>query len=75
MKFSIEKNSLLKSVSQTQSVVEKLADAGHNVEVAFILFLVVSVLGTSKQQCNIFLVPNSAPKFKNGMQALMVNVP
>ena len=32
---------------ETQSVVEKLADAGHNVEVAFILFLVVSVLGTS----------------------------
>ena len=28
----------------------------------------ISVLGTSKQQCNIFLVPNSAPKFKNGME-------
>jgi NitT/TauT family transport system substrate-binding protein len=30
----------------------------------------ISVLGTSKQQCNIFLVPNSAPKFKNGMEAV-----
>lgn len=30
---------------ETQSVLEKLADAGHNVEVAFILFIVVSVLG------------------------------
>ncbi len=30
---------------ETQSVVEKLADAGHNVELAFIMFLVVSVLG------------------------------
>jgi len=30
----------------------------------------VSVLGTSKQQCNIFLVPNSAPKFKTGLDAI-----
>jgi NitT/TauT family transport system substrate-binding protein len=30
----------------------------------------VSVLGTSKQQCNIFLVPNNAPKFKSGMDAV-----
>jgi len=30
----------------------------------------ISVLGTSKQQCNIFLVPNSAPKFKSGMDAV-----
>ena len=30
----------------------------------------ISVLGTSKQQCNIFLVPNSAPKFKTGMEAV-----
>jgi NitT/TauT family transport system substrate-binding protein len=30
----------------------------------------ISVLGTSKQQCNIFLIPNSAPKFKNGMEAV-----
>ncbi len=30
----------------------------------------ISVLGTSKQQCNIFLVPNSAPKFKTGMDAV-----
>ena len=30
----------------------------------------ISVLGTSKQQCNIFLVPNNAPKFKNGMEAV-----
>jgi NitT/TauT family transport system substrate-binding protein len=30
----------------------------------------ISVLGTSKQQCNIFLVPNSAPKFKSGMEAV-----
>jgi len=30
----------------------------------------ISVLGTSKQQCNIFLVPNSAPKFKNGLEAV-----
>jgi len=30
----------------------------------------ISVLGTSKQQCNIFLVPNNAPKFKTGMDAV-----
>jgi len=30
----------------------------------------IAVLGTSKQQCNIFLVPNSAPKFKSGMDAV-----
>jgi len=30
----------------------------------------IAVLGTSKQQCNIFLVPNSAPKFKTGMDAV-----
>jgi NitT/TauT family transport system substrate-binding protein len=30
----------------------------------------ISVLGTSKQQCNIFLVPNSAPKFKTGLDAV-----
>jgi len=30
----------------------------------------ISVLGTSKQQCNIFLVPNNAPKFKTGMEAV-----
>lgn len=30
----------------------------------------VSVLGTSKQQCNIFLVPNNAPKFKTGLDAV-----
>jgi NitT/TauT family transport system substrate-binding protein len=30
----------------------------------------ISVLGTSKQQCNIFLVPNSAPKFNTGMEAV-----
>lgn len=30
----------------------------------------VMVLGTSKQQCNIFLVRNDAPKFKNGMDAV-----
>ena len=30
----------------------------------------ISVLGTSKRQCNIFLVPNSAPKFKTGMEAV-----
>jgi len=30
----------------------------------------ISVLGTSKQQCNIFLVPNSAPNFKSGMEAV-----
>ncbi|MDA0306493.1 MAG: ABC transporter substrate-binding protein [Proteobacteria bacterium] len=30
----------------------------------------IAVLGTSKQQCNIFLVPNSAPKFKTGMEAV-----
>jgi len=30
----------------------------------------ISVLGTSKQQCNIFLVPNNAPKFKSGMEAV-----
>ena len=30
----------------------------------------VAVLGTSKQQCNIFLVPNDAPKFKTGKDAV-----
>ena len=30
----------------------------------------ISVLGTSKQQCNIFLVPNNAPKFKAGMDGV-----
>jgi NitT/TauT family transport system substrate-binding protein len=30
----------------------------------------ISVLGTSKQQCNIFLVPNNAPKFKSGLDAV-----
>ena len=30
----------------------------------------IAVLGTSKQQCNIFLVPNSAPKFKSGLDAV-----
>lgn len=31
---------------ETQSTLEKLADAGHNVELAFVMFLVVSVLGS-----------------------------
>lgn len=31
---------------------------------------IVGVLGTSKQQCNIFLVKNDAPQFKNGMEAV-----
>lgn len=31
---------------------------------------IVAVLGTSKQQCNIFLVKNDAPEFKNGMEAV-----
>lgn len=31
---------------------------------------IVGVLGTSKQQCNIFLVKNDAPEFKNGMEAV-----
>ncbi len=30
----------------------------------------ISVLGTSKQQCNIFLVPNDAPQFTSGMDAV-----
>lgn len=30
----------------------------------------VSVLGTSKQQCNIFLVPNNAPEFASGKDAV-----
>lgn len=30
----------------------------------------ISVLGTSKQQCNVFLVPNSAPEFKTGKDAV-----
>jgi NitT/TauT family transport system substrate-binding protein len=30
----------------------------------------VSVLGTSKQQCNVFLVPNNAPEFKTGKDAV-----
>ncbi len=31
---------------------------------------IVSVLGTSKQQCNIFLVRNDAPEFANGSEAV-----
>lgn len=31
---------------------------------------IVGVLGTSKQQCNIFLVRNDAPEFKSGMDAV-----
>jgi NitT/TauT family transport system substrate-binding protein len=31
---------------------------------------IVAALGTSKQQCNIFLVRNDAPEFKNGMEAV-----
>ena len=31
---------------------------------------IVSVLGTSKQQCNIFLVRNDAPEFENGEEAV-----
>ena len=31
---------------------------------------IVAVLGTSKQQCNIFLVRNDAPKFANGREAV-----
>ena len=31
---------------------------------------VVAVLGTSKQQCNIFLVRNDAPEFANGREAV-----
>ncbi len=31
---------------------------------------IVSVLGTSKQQCNIFLVRNDAPEFANGKEAV-----
>ena len=31
---------------------------------------IVAVLGTSKQQCNIFLVRNDAPKFNNGTEAV-----
>jgi len=31
---------------------------------------IVGVLGTSKQQCNIFLVRNDAPDFKSGMDAV-----
>jgi len=30
----------------------------------------IAVLGTSKMQCNIFLVPNNAPKFKTGLDAV-----
>jgi NitT/TauT family transport system substrate-binding protein len=30
----------------------------------------VAVLGTSKQQCNNFLVPNDAPEFQSGMDAV-----
>lgn len=30
----------------------------------------IAVLGTSRQQCNVFLVRNDAPKFKNGMEAV-----
>lgn len=31
---------------------------------------IVSVLGTSKQQCNVFLVRNDAPEFKDGVEAV-----
>jgi NitT/TauT family transport system substrate-binding protein len=31
---------------------------------------IVAVLGTSKQQCNIFLVRNDAPQFKSGLEAV-----
>lgn len=31
---------------------------------------IVGVLGTSKQQCNIFLVRNDAPDFKSGVEAV-----
>ena len=31
---------------------------------------IVGVAGTSKQQCNIFLVRNDAPKFENGVDAV-----
>jgi NitT/TauT family transport system substrate-binding protein len=31
---------------------------------------IVATLGTSKQQCNIFLVRNDAPEFENGMEAV-----
>jgi len=31
---------------------------------------IVAVLGTSKQQCNIFLVRNDAPEFKDGKEAV-----
>ena len=31
---------------------------------------IVAVLGTSKQQCNIFMVRNDAPKFANGLEAV-----
>lgn len=31
---------------------------------------IVAVLGTSKQQCNIFLVRNDAPEFANGREAV-----
>jgi len=31
---------------------------------------IVAALGTSKQQCNIFLVRNDAPEFKNGADAV-----
>ena len=30
----------------------------------------IAVLGTSRQQCNVFLVRNDAPKFKNGLEAV-----
>lgn len=30
----------------------------------------IAVLGTSRQQCNVFLVRNDAPKFKNGFEAV-----
>ena len=30
----------------------------------------VAVLGTSRQQCNVFLVRNDAPKFKDGLEAV-----
>ena len=30
----------------------------------------IAVLGTSRQQCNVFLVKNDAPEFANGMEAV-----
>ena len=34
----------------------------------------IAVLGTSRQQCNVFLVKNDAPEFANGMELSLIHI-